>query len=193
MILLAGAALGAMVLADGAAVAGDQGAQAAKKKKCKPGFKKVKVKGKKKCRRVVIPPAATPAPTPPSPPTVRATLTWDNPTDTPADVDLHIWDQSGNMDGGPGLGIPAAIGPSDSQAFGPETFTDLLFPSTRQFSYGICMQSDPPPPDTIAKLVYTLADGSTQTHTTAAGDLVAAGDFRAVATPNGFPPSGATC
>ena len=173
-------------------VAGD-GAAAAKKKKCKAGFVKVKVKGKKKCRPapVTTPPIAvpvTPAPPAPLPPVLRASVTWDNATDTPTDVDLWIFDQTGNQDGGSGLGIPNSIGTTDNQSFGPETFSDLLNPSTRVFSYVICMANDGGTNDTVATLNHTLANGVAQQVVTGPVALEANGDSVEVIPPGGFDP-----
>jgi hypothetical protein len=134
------------------------GATAAKKKKkCAAGLVKVKVKKKKKC----LPPAG-----------VRATLTWSNSSGAAVDLDLSVWDQFGNRNGAVPFGtIPDADGPFDSQTFGPEVFTDLLTPATRDFTIGACVSSDGGTDDTIAKLVFRPPDGSTVTVTSFAGQL----------------------
>ena len=158
--LLAIASLTAAILTVGfeAAPAGAD-ATVAKKKKCRPGFTKVKVKGKSKRR-------CRPAPGP------RATLTWTNGSGTPTDLDLSVWDAFGNRNGGiPSGGIPDGTGPDDNQAFGPEVFSDLLKPATRNFTFGVCMSNDNGTDDTVATLVFRPPDGSTQTVTSGPGAL----------------------
>jgi hypothetical protein len=167
LVLLAVAALAAGSLtlgAKSASAAGD--ATVAKKKKCAPGFTRTRVSKKnkkKKCR---------PAPGP------RATLTWNNGTGTPTDLDLSVWDAFGNRNGGIAAGgIPAATGPDDNQAFGPEIFADLRKPATRNFTIGVCMSNDNGTDDTVATLVFRPPNGSTQTVTSASGALADDGSF----------------
>ena len=62
----------------------------------------------------------------------------------------------------------------DSIGFGPETFTDTLSPSTRQFSWLVCPVDDPPD-DMVATLNYVLADGSAPAATITTIDTAADG------------------
>jgi hypothetical protein len=113
------------------------------KKKCKKGFKKVKVKGKTKCKKkkspvVVVLPG----------PLVRGTINW-NAAD---EVDLHAYDSSGNHSGWvevptPGVvqGIPNATHSPDANGTTTgktESFTDNIFlqggTANREFTYVAC-------------------------------------------------------
>ena len=147
----------AMLIAGGDAVDAAADAGASKSKRCAPGFAKVKVKGKRKCR----PAAGT-----------RGTLTWNNSTATPTDLDLVVWDALGNRAGGAGsIGIPNSDLVADNQTFGPEVFNDFLTPSVRNFTFGVCMSNDNGTDDTVATLVFRGPDGLTRTVTSAAGQL----------------------
>jgi hypothetical protein len=124
------------------ASAGGGSATIAKKKfKCKKGFKKVTVKGKKKCKKkkpvVVVLPA----------PLVRGTITWNEATD----VDLHAYDSSGNHSGWVGpppggivQGIPNSTHSPDADGvYGKsESFTDNIFlkgaTTNREFTFVGC-------------------------------------------------------
>ena len=130
---------------------------AAKKKRCAPGFVKVKVKNKRKCR-----PAAGP----------RATLTWTNASGSATDVDLVVWDSLGVQSGGAGpTGIADSAQTGDNQAFGPEVFTDERTPSIRNFTIAACMSNDNGTDDTVATLVFRGPDGLTRTVTSLPGQL----------------------
>jgi hypothetical protein len=112
------------------------------KKKCKKGFKKVKVKGKVKCKKkkpvVVVLPG----------PLVRGTINWN----AAEEVDLHAYDSSGNHSGwiGPGptdiaQGIPNATHSPDANGVTTgktESFTDNIFlqggTTNREFTFAAC-------------------------------------------------------
>jgi hypothetical protein len=111
------------------------------KKKCKKGFKKVKVKGKTKCKKKKTAPVVVALPGP----LVRATLNWNNPFD----VDLHAYDPSGNhsgwVGGGVVQGIPNATHSPDADGVTTgktESFTDNIFlqggTANREFTYIAC-------------------------------------------------------
>lgn len=158
-LLAAGSLIAGAVTAGAAPASAGPDASAAKKKKkkCPTGFTTVRVKGKPKC----LPAAGT-----------RATLTWTNGTAAPVDLDLIVWDPSGNRDGGLPFGaIPSAGISPDSQGAGPEIFSDFLNPSVRDFTFGACMSADNGTDDTIATLAYRAADGSPRTVTSLAGQL----------------------
>jgi hypothetical protein len=147
----------AMLMAGGDAVEAAADATTSKSKKCAPGFTRVKVKNKLKCR----PAAGT-----------RGTLTWNNSTGTPTDLDLVAWDAFGNRAGGAGsAGIPNSDLVADNQAFGPEVFNDFLTPSVRNFTFGVCMSNDNGTDDTVATLVFRGPDGLTRTVNTLPGQL----------------------
>jgi hypothetical protein len=127
------------LMAAPAASAGGSTATIAKKKfKCKKGFKKVKVKGKRKCKKkppvVVILPA----------PLVRGTLSWNEAEE----VDLHAYDAGGNHSGyvTPALqqNIPNSTHSPDVNGVNgkSETFTDNIFlaggTTNREFTYVGC-------------------------------------------------------
>ncbi len=164
----------------------DTGASAAKKK-CKKGFKLVKKNGKKKCKKKpVTAPAPAPAPTPVPASTVRATLTWSAGGPTATDVDLIVFDELGNIAKPASNAIASSAHSGDNGEFGPETFTDLLSPSTRQFTYSICMVNDNGTNDAQATLTYKTADGATQVYTTNPGGLENIGDMETVQPPGGY-------
>jgi hypothetical protein len=109
------------------------------KKKCKKKGKKsaAAAKKKKKCKKkqTVAPPAA---PLTRSAGTI-ASITWD----TPDEVDLHVFDASGNHDfySTEDSTIPDAmdIDQEPPDGGGPETFVDQQSPSTRTFTYYVCL------------------------------------------------------
>jgi hypothetical protein len=127
-------------LGAGAASAGPGHAVTAKKK-CKKAKKGAVSAKKKRCKHkkqapVVAPPATT-TPAPPSGPTTRASITWD----TSDEVDLHVFDASGNHDyyNGSTSTIPDAVDHDQSVDGGPETFVDSRSPSTRTFTFYVCL------------------------------------------------------
>jgi hypothetical protein len=90
----------------------------------------------------VAPPATTPStPTQPSVPTTRASITWDSIDQ----VDLHVWDALGNHAAYWEDTIPAS---EENDDF-PETFVDLQSPSTRAFTFWVCLFSDDFPEDPV--------------------------------------------
>jgi hypothetical protein len=101
---------------------------AKKKRRCKPGFKRVRYHRKSKCRQV------------PPVPLVRATLTWN----TPVDLDLWAWDAGGAGGRAGGNPIPRTSFSAQAHGFGPENFTDLIHIDriARPFSFGVCYQND---------------------------------------------------
>jgi hypothetical protein len=120
------------------------GAGVAKKKSCKHK-KKPKSAGaakKKGCKK------KKPAP---GGPTVRASMTWNNPA---RDVDLHVFQAGGAHSGvrasGPSDSIPGTTHSYEVGNGGPETFTDLASPSTRQLSIYACFDAN------VAPLVDTV-------------------------------------
>jgi hypothetical protein len=130
--------------ASNAGASGHGQAVAAKKHCKKKGKKSAAVAKKKKCKRkkpdVVTPPTIAPpasTPTAPAVPTTRASITWD----TSDEVDLHVFDSSGNHDYWSILGstIPDAKDNDQSVDGGPETFVDSRSPSTRTFTFYVCL------------------------------------------------------
>ena len=72
-------------------------------------------------------------------PPLRGSLTWD----TAADVDLHVFDSTGNH-ASPALpnGIPNAfLSADDTDGIGPERFYDLDFASSRAFYFYSCVKA----------------------------------------------------
>jgi hypothetical protein len=144
--VLLGVALVALValtvsLGAGAASAGP-GHAVTSKKKCKKAKKGAASAKKKKCKHkkhaTVTPPATTP-----SGPTTRASITWDTIT---AEVDLHTYDASGDHSGfappgGFAQEIPNAHGQDESTDGGPDTFVDNESPSTRTFTFYVCLHA----------------------------------------------------
>jgi hypothetical protein len=129
----------AVAFATTSASSANAGHAVAAKKKCKKKHKSAAEAKKKKCKKkkkVVTPP--------PAPPLTRAagtiaSITWD----TPDEVDLHVFDSSGNHDfySEEGSTIPDAVDhdqePPDGG--GPEFFEDQQSPSTRTFTYYVCL------------------------------------------------------
>ena len=148
-LVLAAALTLALVLSLGSvAESSSGGPQAVAAKKCKKKGKKSAVAAKKKkCKKKKVV-------TIPSGPTLRATLTWN----TTADLDLNVWDVNGT--GGFGaIGIPSSQFQADTDGFGPETFTDLLSPSSRNFTVGFCAAAVDSP--TNLTLTVTSQGGAT--------------------------------
>jgi hypothetical protein len=112
----------------------------AAKKHCKKkkGKKSATAAKKKKCKKkhaIVVPPAA---PLTRSAGTI-ASITWD----TADEVDMHVFDASGNEDfyNGELSTIPDAVDNDQDNPGGPETFVDQQSPSTRTFTYYVCLYS----------------------------------------------------
>jgi hypothetical protein len=116
-------------------------AVAAKKKhKCKKkGKKSAAAAKKKKCKKKKQDVAAPPAAPPTRSAGTIASVTWD----TPDEVDLHVFDASGNHDffDPDRSTIPDAVDNDQDppESGGPETFVDFQIPSTRTFSYYVCL------------------------------------------------------
>jgi len=136
------AALCATGVSAGQPGAAGAGAQSAKKKGCKKKKpKSAAAAKKKKCKKKK--PAPVPAPAPgPSGPLVRASMTWE-----PAnrDVDLHVFDASGNHAGtvilGPSESIPGTTHSYEVGAGGPETFREDTAPGSRTLTFYACVQN----------------------------------------------------
>jgi hypothetical protein len=139
LALVAVLGLAVTFAATSASSGASSGQAVAAKKKCKKKGKKSAASAKKKkCKKkkaVVTPPAAPPSRSA----GVIASITWD----TPDEVDLHVFDTSGNHDfySTEGSTIPDAMDndqePPDGG--GPETFVDFQSPSTRTFTYYVCL------------------------------------------------------
>jgi hypothetical protein len=153
-------------LGAGAASAGPGHAVAAKKKKCKKkGKKSAAAAKKKKCKKKkhAIPVTPTPPSTPTGPSTgetVRASVTWEGD----AEVDLHVYDALGNHDyyNDEDSTIPQAEDEDQSTDGGPETFTDFQLPSTRTFTFYVCLYNyndDPTSGDVDVTTDVTDPDG----------------------------------
>src|ERR1700730_17358041 len=121
-------ALAALLFADYSASAAGVGRGSAataalkkKKRRCKPGFRRVKSHGKKRCERQTAVPL------------MRATLTWN----TAVNLDLWAWDARGAGGRASGNPIPRTSFAGRGDAFGPETFTDLVHVdgAARSFSF----------------------------------------------------------
>jgi hypothetical protein len=134
----------ALTFATTSATSASAGHAVAAKKKCKKKHKSAAEAKKKKCKKkkaVTVPPATLPStPSTPSGPTevTRASVTWDS-TDQ---VDLHVFDALGNHDfyNGDDSTIPeAGVIDQDLGTGGPETFVDLQVPSTRAFTFYVCL------------------------------------------------------
>lgn len=67
-------------------------------------------------------------------PLERARIEWD----TPADIDLHVWDESGRHTWFRESGIPGVLlSKDDTDGFGPETLEEDP-PGGRRLTYGLC-------------------------------------------------------
>jgi hypothetical protein len=127
------------------------------KKKCKK-HKKHADSAKKKCKKHKQQP---------QPPLVRATLSWapndEDPSADDADLDLFVFDASGNRAGNGSDAIPqSTLSPDLAGRSGAETFTDLAPAQHRALSFGVCytVGGSVHTPFTIT---YVTADGVTHT------------------------------
>jgi hypothetical protein len=144
-VLIAFIALLGLAITAGASNAGasGHGQAVAAKKSCKKHKRSAGAAKKKKCKRkkgTATPPSVTPpasTPTVPTGPTTRASITWD----TSDEVDLHVFDASGNHDyyNSTNSTIPDAVDHDQSVDGGPETFVDSRSPSTRTFTFYVCL------------------------------------------------------
>jgi uncharacterized protein YfaP (DUF2135 family) len=150
------AALALSVVIAGTSASASGGTAVVAKKKCKK-HKKQADSAKKKCKKKkkkVTPPA----------PVVRATLTWsnaDNPGST--DLDLYVFDASGNRAGNGSDTIPSSSLSSDvTGGSGTETFTDLAPVPARALSFGVCYFTGGSA-HVDYTITYVTADGVTHT------------------------------
>jgi hypothetical protein len=148
----------------------------AAKKKCKKkkGKKSATAAKKKKCKRKKQQQPQQPQQpqSPPSSPSavVRASLSWTSDND----VDLHVFDSSGN-DAGYGSGgeientIPNSSFSGDVQTAGSESFTDNIFvvggSTNREFGYVACLWDVESDSDYSVTFSAVSKDGSTVTRT----------------------------
>ncbi|HEY1236806.1 MAG TPA: hypothetical protein VGE91_00615, partial [Solirubrobacterales bacterium] len=157
LVMLLTIALVASVPAGSAAGTGGDNAAAAKKKKCKKkkphAAKKKKCKKKKKQQTVA--------------PIVRATLNWSNGGADDVDMDLFVFDASGQRAGNGSDAIPSStLSPDVTGPAGSETFTDLAFNLHRPLSFGVCYQVGGSV-HTDFTITYITADGVSHTETRA--------------------------
>jgi hypothetical protein len=175
LVLLLTIALVASVPAGTAAGRGGDNAVAAKKKckKKKPhAAKKKKCKKKKKKQEVVAP-------------LVRATLNWSNGGADDVDMDLFVFDASGQRAGNGSDAIPSStLSPDLTGPSGTETFTDLAFNQHRQLSFGVCYQVGGSV-HTDYTITYITADGVSHTDTRAGDNSLGSSDH--VDYPGGAP------
>jgi uncharacterized low-complexity protein len=150
--ILAAAIVGALALAvatTSASASTSTGTATSAKKKCRKAHSK-----KRKCKR------KKKADVPRSP-VIRATLTWGNGGADDVDMDLFVFDSSGNVAGNGSNTIPLTALSSDvSGPAGSETFTDSLFTpqAARDLSFGVCY-SVGGSVHTNFTLTYVTADG----------------------------------
>ena len=156
-----------------------------KKKKCKKGFVKKKVKtksGKKKFKCVKQVPAPVSM--------VRATLTWSGGGSN-TDYNLYAFDPSGAT--GSVLSDPiasTAFSANVKGSSGSETFTDLDFGQKRAFAFGVCKQDGGTDGSTYS-IDYVTADGVHQADTQSNHDDGYAAKYNGPPppnAPNGFAP-----
>jgi hypothetical protein len=164
MALLAIALVGGTI---GASASANGGASAAKKKKrCPAGTHKVVVKkhGKKKKKCV---PNTNGGGNGSHTSLVRATLTWSNGGASDVDMDLFVFDGSGNVAGDGVDNIPnSSMSPDIPGPAGTQTFTDQAFDLKRPLSFGVCYQVSGSV-HTDFTITYVTADGQTHTETRA--------------------------
>jgi hypothetical protein len=168
LVALLGLTLALVTVSAGNASARHAGHAVAAKKKCKKKkHRSASVAKKKKCKKKHAAPPVTPVVTPA--PLVRATLSWT----ADDEVDLHVFDASGNHAGwvnptGVVNNIPNARHNGDAGPGGPsETFTDDIFvvggPSNREFAYVACLYDGPDPDPYGATFQGVTRDGGTTT------------------------------
>jgi hypothetical protein len=154
LAIVAALAMGVTTVAASAS-ASSSGAVAAKKK-CKK--KKAHSAKKKKCKKKKKGGATT---------LVRATLTWSNGGASDVDMDLFVFDASGNRAGNGSDTIPqSTLSPDVTGPSGTETFTDLAFNQKRPLSFGVCYTVGGSV-HTDYTITYVTADGVSHTETRA--------------------------
>ena len=139
-----------------ATAAGGSAAEIAKKKKCKKKKKKASSAKKKKCKKKKKG-QDKPAPL------VRATITWTGAGSNDADLDLFVFDASGNVAAKGASAIPnSTMSPDLLGPAGSETFTDTAPKPLRTLSFAVCYQvgGSVHAPFTIT---YVTADGVSHT------------------------------
>ena len=175
LVLAALLGLAVTVATTSASGASSSHAIAAKKKhRCKKKRKKSASAAKKKCQRKKQqqpqPQPQQPQPLPSPSAVVRASLSWTSDND----VDLHVFDSSGN-DAGYGPGgeventIPNSSFSGDVQTAGSESFTDNIFvvggSTNREFGYVACLWDVESKSDYSVTFTAVTKDGSTVTRT----------------------------
>src|SRR3954447_15640650 len=156
VMLVAVAAL--LVATVGGSASASGGTAVLAKKKCTKHKKHADSAKKKKCKKHKQQP---------QPPLVRATLSWapndEDPSADDADLDLFVFDASGNRAGNGSNAIPqSTLSPDIAGRSGSETFTDLAPAQHRALSFGVCytVGGSVHTPFTIT---YVTADGVTHT------------------------------
>jgi hypothetical protein len=170
------AALALSITIAGTTASASGGTAVAAKKKCKK--KKPQAAKKKKCKKKKA-----------SAPVVRATLNWSNGGSDDVDMDLFVFDASGNRAGNGSDTIPSStLSPDVTGPAGSETFTDLAFNQRRPLSFGVCYQVGGSV-HTDYTITYVTADGVSHTDTRAGDNSLGSSDH--VDYPGGAPiPSG---
>ena len=142
-----------------------------KKKKSKSSAESAKKKKCKKKKKVA--------------PVVRATLNWSNGGSDDVDMDLFVFDASGQRAGNGSDTIPSStISPDLTGPAGSETFTDLAFNQRRPLSFGVCYQVGGSV-HTDYTITYVTADGVSHTDTRAGDNSLGSSDH--VDYPGGAP------
>lgn len=125
---------------------------------------------------VAVPPAAQAA-------TERARITWDTQTD----IDLHVYDETGNHAyyGDPAAIPNATLSSDNTVGYGPENFTDDEAPGTaRTFRFDACYFPSTDGGPTVVSATITDGDGSTRAVSVT---LNAMGDCAELGTSTGRP------
>jgi hypothetical protein len=175
----------------GGAASADPVAQTAGLKKCLKKAKRIqdpvkRKKAKKRCRKKFAPVAPVSV--------VRATLNWFNGGSNDVDMDLFVFDASGNRAGNGADAIPQSSLSADVQGpSGSETFTDQNAGLHRPLSFGVCYTVGGSV-HTDYTITYVTADGSTHTDTRAGDNSLGSSfhvDYPAdgVAIPTGYCPN----
>jgi hypothetical protein len=170
----------------------DPVAQTAGLKKCLKKAKKIqdpvkRKKAKKKCRKKF---GTTTAPVS----VVRATLDWFNGGSNDVDMDLFVFDSSGNRAGNGADAIPQSSLSQDVQGpSGKETFTDANANLHRPLSFGVCYTVGGSV-HTDYTITYITSDGASHTDTRAGDNSLGSSfhvDYPAdgVAIPSGYCPA----
>jgi hypothetical protein len=191
IVALALAALTITATAGVGTSAGDPIAQTAGLKKCLKKAKTIedkakRKKAKKKCRKKfgAVAPVSV----------VRAKLEWFNGGSNDVDMDLFVFDASGNRAGNGADTIPQSSLSADVQGpAGSETFTDLNGNLHRPFGFGVCYTVGGSV-HTDYTITYITSDGASHTDTRAGDNSLGSSghvDYPAdgVAIPSGYCPN----